>query len=311
MADPVPVCTGTAGLNNRLPYHRIGRDPETGIIDLAACVNLRLDRSGMPSMRPGQELLHGGNFHSVFTRGPLGYAGLDDSIYQVNHDLSLSGVRSGLSGERISFVWTPLGVYYANGSDKGVLRDNASFAWLRQTPSRREDTRYYTGPPERARHLELFAGRILAAEDNVLWRSQPNAYGLFRVGTEYNRLPYRLRMVRAVAGGVYVSDERKTYFFQGTEPGKWDRKTVMESPAMEFSDMTDLIEPAELFFDPAKSGVNGDDPFAVWVSSEGLVYGGPDGTIHVPTRARIKFPGGFNRGACVLMGQNFIYNLHT
>ena len=110
-------------------------------------------------------------------------------------------------------------------------------------------------------------------------------------------------MVRPVAGGIYVSDEKLTYFVAGSDPDNFERKTVMESPAMEYSAMSDLVDPAVL-------GVEGDTPYAVWMSGEGLVFGSPAGQVIVPTRKRIKIPSGFTRGAVMLNGDNFIYNVH-
>jgi len=303
MASPVTIFSGTTGLNNTVDQVRLDFNLETGVVDLSEAVNVRIDKTGRPVRRDGFALRHGGNFHSLFTRGNTGYVGLDDAVYRINLDLSLTGVRNELSGKRITYVWTPLGVIYSNGSEKGILDEDISREWKKTEKVRAESTRYYTGPPDGISHLEMFASRIFAAVEDTLWRSQPNDYGLFRQGTDYNQFPSRIKMVRAVADGMFVSDESRTYFLSGRNPEEFDRKVVMECPAMEFSDMTDLVEPQVL-------GMQEIEPFAVWVSARGLVYGSPRGQIMLPTEQKISIPAGFNKGASLFMGDNLIYNLH-
>ncbi len=303
MGPPVTIFSGSTGLNNRVDPARLSFDLETGIIDLSEAVNVRFDKTGRPGRRNGFSLRHGGNFYSLFTRGNVGYVGLDDAVYKINPDLSLTGIRSGMTGNDIAYVWTPLGVIYSNGKEKGILSEDTSAEWVKADRVREESTRHFTGPPNGISHLEIFSSRILASVDDVLWRSLPNDHGTFRQGADYNQFPDRVRMVRAVAGGVYVSDEKRTYFLFGNNPEEWERKTVMECPAMEWSDMTDLIEPAVL-------GIQEASPLAVWVSADGLVYGTSQGQIIMPTKDRIKLPSGFMKGAIVIDGDNIIYNLH-
>ncbi len=275
MASPVTIFSGTTGLNNTVDQVRQDFNLETGVVDLSEAVNVRIDKTGRPVRRDGFSLRHGGNFHSLFTRGNTGYVGLDDAVYRINPDLSLTGARNGLSGKRITYVWTPLGVIYSNGSEKGILDEDISREWKKTEKVRAESTRYYTGPPDGISHLEMFASRIFAAVEDTLWRSQPNDYGLFRQGADYNQFPSRIRMVRAVAGGIYVSDESRTYFLPGSNPEEFERRVVMEAPALEYSDLSDLVDPSDI-------GMEGANPFAVWVSTDGLVYGSPDGQVILP-----------------------------
>ena len=300
---PITIATGFNGLNNTVDPARLPLNLDTGIIDLTESVNIRFDKTGRPGRRYGFSLLSGGNFHSLFTRGDIGYVGLDDAIYKINPDLSITGVRDGLSGANISYVWTPLGVIYSNKIERGILVGDRSSVWTKATRTWGESTRFLTDAPEGISHLEFFSSRILAAVGGHLFRSRPNDHGSFRQSTDYNMFPSRIRMVRAVEGGVYVSDDKRTYFLAGTNPDEWERKTVMECPATEWSDMTDLVEPADL-------GIQESSPLAVWVSADGLVYGTSQGVIVKPTEHRIKLPPGFLKGASVLDGDNIIYNIH-
>jgi hypothetical protein len=210
---------------------------------------------------------------------------------------------SNLSGDRISYCWTPLGVYCANGTQLWILHDDSYQLWEKGTPPREDDPRDYSGPPAGTRHVEFYASRVFAAFDNVLVRSLPNHYNLFRMAKDFNQVPGEIRMVKAVAGGMYISDDTRTYFAQGNDPDSWTRRTVMEVPAMEWSDTPELVSPKDI-------GQEGDDGWACWVSANGLVYGSPIGNIIEPTKNQIKVPTGFQMGAAVMDGDNCIYNLH-
>jgi len=296
------IAKGFKGLNNTVDPARLPLNLETAIIELSEATNLRFDNTDRPKVRKGQTLRHGGGFHSLWTRGLDGYVGLDDSIYRINPDLSLTGVVSHMTGKRISFCWTPLGIHYANGRNKGILHGDAAEPWV-MGEGRKSSPRYYSGPPAYSMHLGLFADRILVSEGDNILRSQPNNYNLFRFSTDFNTFPGEVRMIQAVAGGVYVSDDARTFFLSGNDPKEWNRRTVMECPAMEWSDRNGLVNPKDI-------GEEGNDGWAYWVSAEGVVFGSPTGEITQPTKHRIRLPSGFQQGAAIMDGSNCIYNMH-
>jgi len=300
---PIIIAKRFSGLNNNVDPARLELNLETMVCELSQSVNVRYDDRGRPRMRKGQTERHVGVFHSLWTYQELfGYVAFDTLLYNINPDLSLTGVRSDMAGTRIAFCWTPLGIYYSDGVFRGVLIGDKSVPWVK-TMGRKESHRAYSGPPEQALHMDLFANRLLVAEGNVVFRSEPNNYSLYRRAGEYNQFPGEVRMIKSVAGGVYFSDDKRTFFAAGNSPKDWVRRTVMESPAMEWSAIPDLINPKDI-------GMEGDDGWACWVSAEGLVFGSPQGNIIQPTKDKIILPSGFQQGAAVMDGQNFIYNMH-
>lgn len=302
----ITIARSFLGLNNTVPPTRLPLDLETGQIELAESVNMRFDDSGRGSRRDGSGLLTGGEFHSLWSwKDRYCYVGEGTDLYKVNADLSITGLMSNLSGGRISFCWTPLGIYCANGSTAWRLVDDVYQPWDKGTPPRDDDPRDYIGPPAYISHLEFFSGRIFAAVGNTLIRSLPNHYNLFRMAKDFNQVPGEIRMIKAVAGGMYISDDTKTYFAQGNDPDTWVRRTVMEVPAMEWSDTPELISPKQI-------RQEGDDGWACWVSANGLVFGSPVGNIIESTLNTIEIPpmSGFKQGAAVMDGDNCIYNLH-
>jgi len=303
MGQPIPIAKKFAGLNNKVDPARLELNLETLVCECSQSVNLKYDETGRPRLRRGQVPRHVGNFHSLWTfQETYGYVGLDNLLYKLNDDLSLTGVRDELSGSRIAFCWTPLGIYYANGTQKGILQGDRSLLW-EQTEGRKRSPRHYTGPPDKGLHIELFSQCLLVSEGNVVYRSQPNNYGLFRKSADHSVFPGPVRMMKAVAGGVYWSDDARTYFTPGNDPREWVRRTVMECPAMEWSAIPDLINPKDI-------GMEGDDGWACWVSAEGIVYGSPQGNIIQPTKDKIRLPSGFQQGAAIMDGHNCIYNMH-
>lgn len=305
----LPICKGFAGLNNTVDPARLMLTPENPIIDLTECVNMRIDRTGRGSVRPGQTLLSAGEYHSVWSARGLAFVGEGTDLYRIvridaDGNAVFTGLRNGLAGSRIDFHWTPLGVYYANGSETGIIRDGISYPWVMSEGARVTSPRTYTGPPIYALHLALFATRMFVTVGNILYFSQPNDYGLFRPASDYYMFPTRITMLIPVAGGMYASDEEKTYFITGNDPYEFVRTTVMETPAMEWSKFDDLVEPKFL-------GMEGTTGWAGWVSKDGLVYGSPTGdALLMPTLDKIKPPTGFLEGAAVMDRYNCIYNFH-
>lgn len=305
----VPICRGFAGLNNTVDPARLVISPENPIIDLAECVNMTFDETGRGSVRRGQTLLNAGDYHSVWSARGLCYVGEGTDLYRIvrvhsDYTAEFVGLRNGLEGSRIDFCWTPLGVYYANGLQRGVIREDTSYTWmLPEENARPTSPRYYTGPPDFALHLALFSQRLFASEGNILYYSQANDYGTYRKASDFFLLPSRITMVVPVAGGMYISDEDKTYFAQGNDVTELVRRTVMEVPAMEWSKTDDLVNPTDI-------GMEGSDGWACWVSKDGLVYGSPTGDIIEPTKAKIEPPSGFYEGAAVMDDNNCIYNFH-
>ena len=100
-------------------------------------------------------------------------------------------------------------------------------AWSRQTGLSYEWTGdAYVGPPTTKTFddppighlLEHFNGRIYVANGCTIWYSEPFAYAWFNMAENFIPLASRVRMIRAVRGGLFVSTEEKTIFLPEAAP---------------------------------------------------------------------------------------------
>lgn len=299
----VNLFSAATGVNNWVDNVRTPKDLESGVVDLVAGVNIRLDKSGRPSRRGGYSLRQGGGFHSLFASGNECYVGVDTFIYRVGADLSLTGVRGSMSGARISYVRTPRGILYANGTNKGRLIEGVSSEWSQGEYVGPPTTRQFSGPPAGINHLEYFAGRVFGWVDNALVWSEPFNEDLWNPAKDFLLFPSRGLMVKSIKTGLFVSDEKRTYFLPGTDPQEFQiSSAVAEHPALEWGVLPDLVPSTDL-------GLEGVFNLAVWLSPLGLVYGSGEGTLTYPTRSKINIPTGFRSGAVVRDGQNLIYTM--
>lgn len=294
--------TGSSGLNNKVDATRVRFDPETGITDLAKAVNVVHDNTGRLSRRKGYSLLYSGGFHSLYSNDEECYVCENTDLYAVASDLTISGVRSGMSGDRVDYAPTPQGILYVNGTDNGILKEGISLSWPVSTYVGPDTSRHFTPPPV-GHHVEFFAGRAFISEDDVLWWTEPNALGLCDMSRNWVKFSSRIRMIKAVETGLFVSTEDITYFLTGKDPAEFTRVMVAEYPALEFSDCPQLIE-------SQRFGLEGSDLLAVWTSVEGIILGLPSGGIINLTEDKVRNPTVFIAGATMVTDVNVISTLY-
>lgn len=295
----VNLFSASSGINNRVDPARVRFDPETGVSDLVVAVNVTHDDAGSVSRRKGKSLAVAGDFHSLFVGNGECYAGEGTDLYRLGDGLTLMGVRSSLNGERISYAATPHGIYYSNGKETGVLKEGVSIPWFKGEYVGPETSRNFESHPK-GQHLEVFSGRMFIAEDDVLWWSEPYAFGLYDKARSFVQFKSRIRMVKAVAGGLYVSDENTTYFLGGTNPQEFVQRTVVGSPALEWAEEHELVPSSEL-------GIDGAGMCALWAGTDGVYVGTDQGQVIPWNKDKVAYPRGLSKGAGVLVGRNFIH----
>lgn len=295
--------SATSGLNTRVDGTRVPYDPETGVTDLVKAVNIVIDDSGRISRRQGYEELQVGNFHSLWARGDYCFVGLDDSLFRVGTDLSLTGIRSGLSGNRICYKHTAIGVYYANGRDKGRIVEGVHNDWVSDTYVGPVTNRTLTGPPNSPTHIEFLDGRLFVSEGQMVWFTKPYAFGTFEPAEDYWGFNSRVKMLKAVPGGMYVSDEDYTYYIRSQDdPAKYEPEQVAAFPCLEWSACEELVEATTLGFDQPGLG-------AVWSSPDGIILGLKDGVLLNLTDRKLRIPTEFTEGSTLITDNKIISTL--
>jgi len=307
MIETIKIITNCTGVNSKIEPKRLS---ET---DLSEGVNIDIDDHGYIDTRLGQEKFPESAYrdvpsHSLFCDGGDCFVAQDrtsdTAVYRVNADLTLTGVLASLvKGEKLSYAQVGGSTFYANGYQKGVII-NASFnAW---------PTGVYRGPEGSLKdytqaptgHLIAWCfGRMWIAIDEdgkyVIYCSELHEPGLFRKAKYYFRFDSHIRMIKAVAGGVWVSDSETTGFITVAEP--WDAQIYVKKsqfPAHEWSVNCRLVDLSD-----SKWKIPG--LCAVWRSDEGLCIGTPDGQLIMPEKEKMIPPTGTS-GATVVDGTNVI-----
>lgn len=302
------ILKGALGINNRLDPIRHQYNPDTGVGFLSEAVNCDIDDSGMISRRLGQEEISSNSFITAFCdKGDcfvVQNRDTDSAIMQVGTDFSLTGVRSGLTlGAKMAFCQVGKKTYYSNGFQNGVIENGISDFWPSEEHFGAETERKFYSAPL-GTHLTYFDGRMLVAKDNVIWISERYEVGKFRMKKNLFQMGTNITMIKAVLGGLWVSDQEKTGFvpIKGGDIAQAPFIKKASASAHEWSECIELI-------DLSKSSLQVSGLSAVWSSDEGLCVGSEDGQIHIVTENNLIYSSGAC-GATVADGINIINNVY-
>jgi hypothetical protein len=295
---PSTIFSAATGLNTvvdpvRLPFSK-------GVTDLGVAVNIEIDQSGRVTRRKGQTLLQSGAYHSLFCDSGDCFVVKDTALYQVAADGSLTGIRSGLTPDKMSFAQSGDRTYYTNGYEKGWIEGGVSNAWQIGTFTGPDTNRIFSAPIT-GNHLSIFSGRMFISEDNVLWWSEPYDFGLFNKAESFIQFHTKILMIKSVAGGMFLSTEENTYFLEGVNPRAWNARKVCPFPAVEWSEAIEYRDGGDIGFDPGLC--------ALWASPEGAILGTPGGQIINITKEKIIYPETAKTGFGCLIGYQFLHGL--
>jgi hypothetical protein len=302
--------SGSRGLNTVLDPERLsqGTKDDPGMIELAVAVNVSIDDRGLVTLRNGDTLAGSGEFHSLFCDGGDCFVVQerteDAAIMQVAGDLSLSGVRSGLTkNRRMSFTQVNGDTYYSNGIQNGFIRSGISSAWPINTYEGPETNLNFLPAPVGNHIAFKKGGLMLIAEGPTLWiNHEPFAFGLYNLRSGSVSFGSDIRVVCPVAGGVFVSDSQRTWFLRGTSWFDFVQVQVADYPALEWSLAHDPVYLLDMGFETPGFG-------RIWASDRGVCLGMDDGTFINLTTDKIKYPSGYTFGACLVTDSHIIHTI--
>lgn len=286
----VPFLKASKGLNVIADPVRIVFDAEKGVVDLATAYNIDVDTSGRISRRVGQTLKGAWDSRNVFCDGGECLFVSGTSMYRLNVDYSRTGIRSGLTPNAdMNYVQVGNRIYYANGFELGYVLGGVSHYWEADTYVGPVTTRVFSDPPPHITMLELYKGRIWAVVDDVLWHSEPFAYGWFDLARNFKQFKGSIRFVKAAYGatdrdadGLYVGTYSGVEFLEGDNPDTMTREQVSDSPPVIG---TAVRCEAARVAGPAKTG-----KVVIWTAQNGIWVGGANGQADCVTKDRLKYP---------------------
>ena len=294
----IPVFRKALGLNNVSDPTRLKYDFESGATELAVAYNVDIDSSGRIAMRRGLTATsRTESSHSIFCDGGECLFICGTSLYRLNPDYSRTGVRSGMTaGNKCRYVQIAGRIYYSNQVEIGYVLNGVSYVWQAETYIGPTTHRRFSNPVV-GKFLEFLSSRIYVSKDNILWYSEPFAYGWFDLASNFVPFGSIIRMVRSVKTGLYVGTEREVVFIGGAEPKQFTYEIVSNSPVVEGTD----VKLSGAWFEDGK--VTGQ--LAMWTAQDGIYVGMPDGQVRNITKEKIVYPGAFE-GCAVIKNNKYV-----
>lgn len=233
MARTLKIFKGTTGINNKIDPVRLKYNWKTGVQELKLGVNIDVDDTGRPSRRDGHLITAlTGAYHSLFCDGGecLGVTGT--ALKVIHADYTATGIRNVTVGVRMDYCQVGDRIYYLNGFEKGYVENSTNYTWAVGSYVGPTTTKKFSSPPI-GHLLTLYNGRMYIAQDDVVWYSEPFAYGAYNMAQNFIPFSSRTKFLRAVNDGIYVGDEKDIYFHKGKIPKEFEQTKVANYPAIE------------------------------------------------------------------------------
>jgi hypothetical protein len=127
------------------------------------------------------------------------------------------------------------------------------------------------------------SGRLYVAKDDTLWFSEPLRPHLTRLSHNFVKFVGQIRFFEAIGPGVYVGDDAGVWWFDGTDPEKFQMRNASNALAIKRSS---LSVAASIFGDRFR---NTENTVALWLSTQGYMVGSPNGEVTPlhPERVRL------------------------
>jgi hypothetical protein len=241
-------------------------DPSTlTVADQTILRNTDVDDSKRLRRRRGRTSLVSGEYHSLWSDGKTCLVVKAGDLYSVDETWSLTLVKARVGDSRMSYTKINDLIFYTNGLVIGAVKNRADLT----IPPLSTSAPSYKAALFPARFVEQHGARLYLASGNTIWFTDALSYYVIDRKQNFYLFESDVRMVRSVGTGMYISDSEGVWWYEGLSPKKSQRRKVVESPAVMFSDIR--IE-ARL----VKAELQG--LAAVWVGS-GIHIGLPDGSV--------------------------------
>lgn len=294
MTEPIKIFQGSSGIDTKLDPSRLRFDSNTGISDLAACVNCDIDDSGRVARRDGMTttIRTEANWKNLFGCGAYALGTKGDALCVIEPNLEYTAIRNVAAGARMSYTRDTNGIkdviYYSNGYQNGKIIDKISHTWTVGEYVGATTLKEFSAAPV-GHLLEIRNGRMFIAKDNFIWYSEAGTYARFRLSSNYFGFPSRLRMVIAVAGGLWISDEENIYWLGGEVT-----PALKEMPIQIKKAYYPVIEGTAVKVLGSRVGEGLEGIVAVFVTAKGICIGSSDGQLMNLTERKIDLPFGLS-----------------
>jgi len=301
--DPIAVFTATPGLiTDNDPF---GFEYNPASLPIRECSNIEVTNNGKIRRRGG--LLKWvdtslGGAHSAFATSSKLVFVEGDALSLMDISGGVTRLRNVTPDAQMSFIDDMYGrIFYANGFESGYIQNDVASNWA--VPATRvgpRATKQYGAPPV-GYMLGRMGGRTMVAYENFIFLSEP--FNPFSFNRDELVIPVdsRVRMIKEVANGVWVSSSTAIYFFNSRDPRTLDPIKVHPRPAVQG---TDVYLPADRVVEELLG-------LGVMVTAEdAILFLTEDGRIVNMTDRTIDIPAGATGTAIIVNGQ-YITKINT
>jgi hypothetical protein len=266
--SPVPLFSGSIGLNNRLTAHRIPFSEDSGVGGLEVAKNILIDPTGEIVSMKGDTKLLSGSFRDL-------YPSLTDSasfyvvqeretdaailLVSIGADKSIftTGVRSGLpKSVRLSYCALQDSILYSSGSIRGILYEDNSSPWPSQSFT--ADTTADMQAFPTCTHIDFFSGRVVGSVGSSLYYSEYGLINLYDSVRDVAQFEHPIIGIVAVSTGIFVSTTKGIFFIAGLTPSNWAVSKVADYAMLEYCVHHSLVSPTQYGVDtPGLAGLVG------------------------------------------------------
>lgn len=295
------------GLKNVVSQDRLGPT------DLARAQNIDLDDAGQPRRRNGFALKNNANFHSLFSAPPgvpeICVGVRNGILVQIKPDYSFTALDYSIGVDPVAYTLVGRDLYYSSESANGVVnidtltRSNWGGADRWQSPVVNPTAnlapilgRQLTKPPF-ATALTNHNGRIILAQDTLLWATQLYTYHYVDRIAGFVQFEDEITGVAALTSGIYVGTKTGVYFMTGTW-GKMRRDRIINHGGVIPGSMVHV--PASMVKQQLEQS-NREKIAVMFMTATGLCVGFDGGAVYNLTQTAFEFPSAV--GAAALLRQ--------
>ena len=283
--QPMFEIRGFKGKNNVPDPARVL--PSDGVSFLSECRDTDVTDDMMPHRRTGfsSPSFPGILVHSLWSNGEVCLFIQGSDLKRLNLDYTAQTIFPGAGPSRMVYVDVNGKIYLTNGATIGYFREGA----FNDFPDPQQS---YKSPMVPGHLIEYFNGRLYVGRDNEIWFSDPMALMRTDRRRNFKQLPSRVTLLSAVDDGVYVSDQERTYFMAGGDPGEAALMNKADYPAIPYT--AQKIEAERI----GELGLSG--PAILWASRMGICLGASGGQFRNLTEDYYRIQGDLSSGSSLL-----------
>jgi hypothetical protein len=290
LKNVVKILKATKGLNTKVDPVRLRYSKSSGIQELAVAVNVDIDDTGRISRRKGFTQRVAGTFHSLFCHKDTVLCVTGDAFSVLNADYTATPLRNVTLDERMSYCAVDDKIYYTNGYQTGYVFNRLSYGWVQGTYVGPETDKELSDPPIGS-VVAYYNNRVYVAQGKTLWYSEPFNYNAFDLHANFMSFEGQIQMVRPVSTGIFVGTDKITYFLSGANPAEgFNRLPVCNYAPFRHSD---IPLNGKMVLDPESEPTiqfSSEGESCLWISKEGVCYGGPQGSFQNLTQEKLDLP---------------------